>query len=97
MDSGWKFELDQPPAGNWIIVRIGHTSTGHTNATGGAGKGLECDKFNPAAIKLQFDNWFAKAFEKTDPALAKEVLKVFHVDSWECGSQNWSTIFQQRI
>ena len=56
-------------------------------------KGLECDKFNAAAIKLQFDNWFGKAFEKTDPALAKEVLKIFHVDSWECGSQNWSTNF----
>src|SRR5436190_3748299 len=82
-----------PPAGNWIVVRIGHTSTGHTNATGGGGKGLECDKFNPAAVKLQFDNWFARAFEKTDPALAKEVLKIFHVDSWECGSQNWSQAF----
>jgi len=88
------------PAGNWIIVRIGHTSTGQTNATGGAAKGLECDKFNAAAIKLQFDNWFGKAFvrkdsfgEKTDPALAKEVLKIFHVDSWECGSQNWSKNF----
>jgi len=81
------------PAGEWVIVRIGHTSTGHTNATGGAGVGLECDKFNAAAIKLQFDNWFAKAFSNTDPALAKEVLKVFHVDSWECGSQNWSNNF----
>lgn len=81
------------PAGNWVIVRIGHTATGHTNATGGAGKGLECDKFNPAAIKLQFDNWFAQAFEKTDALLAKEVLKIFHVDSWECGSQNWSAVF----
>ncbi|MCF3111699.1 DNA-binding protein [Niabella sp. CC-SYL272] len=89
-----------PPAGNWVIVRIGHTSTGHVNATGGAGKGLECDKFDPEAIQLQFNNWFAKAFEKTDPGLAKDVLKVFHVDSWECGSQNWSrnflTEFQQR-
>jgi hypothetical protein len=75
------------------VVRIGHTSTGQTNATGGAGKGLECDKFNATAIKLQFDNWFAKTFEKTDPALAKEVLKIFHVDSWECGSQNWSSNF----
>ena len=83
----------EAPAGNWVIVRIGHTSTGHTNATGGAGKGLECDKFNQAAIKLQFDNWFAQAFEKTDSSLAKEVLKVFHVDSWECGSQNWSSTF----
>jgi alpha-L-rhamnosidase len=80
-------------SGEWVVVRIGHTSTGHTNATGGAGAGLECDKFNATAIKLQFDNWFAKAFSNTDPALAKEVLKVFHVDSWECGSQNWSNNF----
>lgn len=80
------------PAGNWVIVRIGHTSTGHTNYTGGAGLGLECDKFNAKAVKLQFDNWFGKAFAQ-DTALAKEVLKVFHVDSWECGSQNWSANF----
>jgi alpha-L-rhamnosidase len=85
------------PAGNWVIVRIGHTSTGHTNATGGAGKGLECDKFNSAAIKIQFDNWFAKAFENTDPVLAKEVLEIFHVDSWECGSQNWSSNFKNEF
>ncbi|WP_460557852.1 glycosyl hydrolase [Ferruginibacter profundus] len=83
-----------PPSGQWIIVRVGHTSTGHTNATGGAGAGLECDKFNIRAIKLQFDNWFAKAFRNTDAKLAKEVLKVFHVDSWECGSQNWSDNFK---
>jgi hypothetical protein len=85
------------PPGNWVIVRIGHTSTGHTNATGGAGKGLECDKFNPVAIKLQFDNWFGQAFNKIDAALIKEVLKVFHVDSWECGSQNWSTTFRSQF
>lgn len=85
------------PEGNWVIVRIGHTSNAHTNATGGAGIGLEADKFNPTAIKLQFNNWFAKAFEKTDPALAKEVLKVFHVDSWECGSQNWSSNFKMEF
>ncbi len=72
---------------------MGHTSTGQTNSTGGAAKGLECDKFNAAAVRLQFDSWFGKAFEKTDPALAKSVLKIFHVDSWECGSQNWSSNF----
>jgi hypothetical protein len=85
------------PEGNWIVVRMGHTSTGHTNATGGGGIGLECDKFNAAAIELQFNNWFAKVFEKTDPALAREVLKVFHVDSWECGSQNWSSNFKNEF
>jgi hypothetical protein len=25
------------------------------------------------------------------------VLKVFHVDSWECGSQNWSTTFSNEF
>jgi hypothetical protein len=80
-------------AADWVIVRIGHTSTGHTNATGGGGIGLECDKFNTTAIKLQFNNWFGMAFTKTGKNLAKEVLKLFHVDSWECGSQNWSSNF----
>lgn len=96
LDANGNLQWSVPP-GNWVIVRIGHTSTGHTNATAGGGKGLECDKFNPAAIKLQFDNWFAQAFSKTDPALAKQVLKILHVDSWECGSQNWNTSFSNEF
>jgi hypothetical protein len=83
-----------PPAGtDWVIVRVGHTSTGHTNATGGGGRGLECDKFSTEATTLQFDNWFGKFYTATDPVLAREVIKVFHIDSWECGSQNWSKNF----
>ncbi|MEJ5963139.1 glycosyl hydrolase [Pedobacter immunditicola] len=82
------------PAGNWTILRVGHTSTGHKNATGGAGMGLEADKFNPEAVKLQFSNWYGEAIKQAGPALAKEVLSIFHVDSWECGSQNWSPLFR---
>ena len=81
------------PKGKWKLLRMGHTATGHTNATGGGGKGLECDKFDPKAVRKQFDNWYAQAFVKTDPALARRVLKYMHVDSWECGSQNWSDNF----
>lgn len=81
-------------AGKWTILRMGYTSTGHTNATGGAGIGLECDKFNPVAVKLQFDRWFNQAINKSGTALASRVLKIFHVDSWECGSQNWSPVFR---
>jgi len=84
----------QAPPGHWTILRIGHTSTGHTNATGGGAKGLECDKFNPEAIKLQFDRWFGEAIKQAGPELASRVLKIFHVDSWECGSQNWSPVFR---
>lgn len=80
------------PKGNWTILRIGHTSTGHTNATGGGGIGLESDKFNPKAIKLQFDNWYGEALRRGGPDIASKVLTTFHVDSWECGSQNWSPL-----
>ncbi|MBP6023530.1 glycosyl hydrolase [Ferruginibacter sp.] len=82
-----------PYNNNWVIVRIGHTSTGAVNSTAGGGKGLECDKFSTEATTLQFNNWFEKFYTETDAALAKEVIKVFHVDSWECGSQNWSKNF----
>ena len=81
------------PKGNWTILRIGHTSTGHKNATGGGGMGLECDKFNPAAVKLQFDSWYGEALKKVGADLAAKVLNHFYVDSWECGSQNWSPLF----
>ena len=81
------------PEGRWRIVRMGHTSTGHTNATGGGGRGLECDKFSVAAVSKQFDNWFGRIFTEVGPELTHRVLKVMHVDSWECGSQNWSAAF----
>lgn len=80
--------------GSWTILRVGHTSTGHTNATGGGGMGLECDKFNPEAVKLQFDSWYGEALKHGGPEIAQKVLTVFHVDSWECGSQNWSPLFK---
>ncbi len=85
------------PPGTWVILRIGHTSTGHTNYTGGGGLGLECDKFNPKAVRLQFDNWFGEIVKQAGPELASRVLNIFHVDSWECGSQNWSPVFQEEF
>ncbi|WP_235527289.1 glycosyl hydrolase [Pedobacter sp. Leaf41] len=92
----WKAPKGNLPAGqtSWTILRVGHTTTGHTNATAGGGKGLECDKFNPQAVKLQFDNWYGEALKHGGPDIAKKVLSVFHVDSWECGSQNWSPLFK---
>ena len=70
----------QAPEGNFTILRIGHTSTGHTNYTGGKGLGLECDKFNPEAVQLQFDNWFARVYKEVGDSLARKVLKVFHIE-----------------
>ena len=75
------------------IIRIGHTSTGHTNATAGGAKGLECDKFSPQAVSKQVDSWFG-LFKQRPHA---DVVKFLHVDSWECGSQNWGYQFAQEF
>lgn len=86
-----------PPPGVWTVMRFGHTSTGQQNSTGGGGLGLECDKFNPEAAKIQFEGWFGKAYKQIGEDLCSKVLKVFHVDSWECGSQNWSSQFPKEF
>ena len=71
------------------ILRIGHASTGHTNATAGGAQGLECDKFSATAVSKQVDTWFGAFMQRPH----SEVVKFMHVDSWECGSQNWSQNF----
>lgn len=81
------------PSNAYRIVRIGHTSTGYTNATAGGAKGLECDKFSSEAVSKQVDSWFG-LFKQRPHA---DVVKYLHVDSWECGSQNWSRNFAQEF
>ena len=83
----------QSGGGKVRILRFGHTTTGHTNATAGGGKGLECDKFSPVAVGKQIDHWFGE-FKKRPHA---NVVKFMHVDSWECGSQNWSRNFAEEF
>ena len=96
LDPQGRLTWDVPP-GRWTVIRVGHTSTGQTNYIGGKGLGLECDKFNPAAITLQFNKWFGEAVKQAGPELASRVLKVLYVDSWECGSQNWSPAFPEEF
>ncbi len=81
------------PEGTWRILRMGHTSTGHTNATAGGAKGLECDKFSKKAVEKQIDNWFGLFMKRPN----HKTIQYLHVDSWECGSQNWSQNFAQEF
>ena len=85
-------EIDLPK-GQWRILRMGHTSTGHTNATAGGAKGLECDKFSRQAVEKQVDRWFGLFMQRPN----HKAIKYLHVDSWECGSQNWSRNFAQEF
>ena len=88
---------DLPNRGTWRILRMGHTSTGMINETAGAAQGLECDKFTPEIVQLQFDNWFGMIYNRVGRDVAQRVIKFVHMDSWECGSQNWSKNFAEEF
>lgn len=61
----------------------------------------ECDKFNREVVRKHVKSWFASHFFADVPEqisfdheeLARRILKVMHIDTWNCGSQNWTDDF----
>jgi hypothetical protein len=94
-------QLDwQAPAGNWTIVRIGHTTTGaKCDPAPKGGTGLECDKFSKEALDFHFEHFFTKILGALAPLIAKSATGSI-IDSYEMGMQNWTAqfpeMFQQR-
>ena len=88
MNAGGLVSADLPQ-GHWMLLRMGHTSTGQMNATAGGGKGLEVDKMNRQAVDKLIDGWFLQFLKRPHSS----VVKYLHVDSWECATQNWSEHF----
>ena len=87
----------QAPAGEWTILRIGHTTTGAKNKPGPAGGiGLECDKFSRAAYDCHFEHFFGPLFDTLRPLAAKG-LAASVIDSYETGLQNWTAAFPQEF
>ena len=85
------------PDGHWIILRMGHTSTGSsTRPPVKGGNGLECDKLSAAAMDVHFTNMMGKLIAEVGP-LAGETLTTTHIDSWEVGSQNWTPAFREEF
>ncbi|HEY0946876.1 MAG TPA: glycosyl hydrolase [Opitutaceae bacterium] len=83
------------PPGEWIIMRVGYTTTGKTNhpATE-AGRGLEVDKFEADAVAHHFDAYDRKMIEAAG-GHAGSTFSIIETDSWEAGHQNWTQHFPQ--
>ena len=81
------------PPGNWTIQRIGFTPMGTLNkAAPDTGIGLECDKFNPAAISFHFNTMM----ENILPVMNEIKSKLgASIDSYEAGGQNWTSGFEK--
>ncbi len=85
------------PAGKWMVLRIGHTSTGVTNAPSPeSGRGLECDKLSKEGIEAQFAGMMGPLITDVGSAAGKTLVAT-HIDSWENGSQNWTTRMREEF
>jgi Beta-galactosidase/beta-glucuronidase len=81
-----------PPVGNWMILRIGFSLTGHENGPAPAeATGLEVDKLNREYVKNYVDGYL-KMYADTvgDSMMGKEGISYMLTDSIEVGPQNWT-------
>jgi hypothetical protein len=81
-----------PPAGTWVVLRIGYSLLGITNhpATPEA-TGLEVDKLDHYFVKDYFEKYL-DSYKETVGAdeMGKKGIQYVINDSWEAGSQNWT-------
>jgi hypothetical protein len=82
------------PAGDWTILRLGHTARGNkVNVPAWGGEGLECDKLSREAVDFDYDQTLKPVFQELGPELVKRAVAYCHVDSYEAGWQNWTRKF----
>ncbi len=91
---GW---LDwDAPAGNWVVFRFGHTTTGkenHPAPIGGAG--FEVDKMRREAVAAHFRDYPARILANAGPA--RKAITTVEIDSYEAGKQDWTPGFRDEF
>ncbi|MBI3852838.1 MAG: glycosyl hydrolase [Verrucomicrobia bacterium] len=87
------------PSGNWTVMRFGRTSTGaNTRPAPTPGLGLECDKFDKAALDSHYEHFVGALLRELGPDKRRDVgLTSLHIDSWEMGAQNWTANFREEF
>ena len=81
-----------PPDGNWMVLRIGYSLTGHENGPAPAeATGLEVDKLNREDVKNYLDGYLKMYADTAGPEnIGKDGISWLLTDSIEVGPQNWT-------
>lgn len=82
-----------PPAGKWIVLRIGYSLTGAINRPAAPeATGLEVDKLDSAAVKRYMETYISMYREAANGLIGKRGLRAIMFDSWESGYANWTPL-----
>ncbi len=81
-----------PPAGNWMVLRIGSSLTGHENGPAPAeATGLEVDKLNRDYVKNYVDGYLKMYADTVGTGrMGADGISYMLTDSIEVGPQNWT-------
>ena len=91
------------PEGRWTIMRFGVRNTGAVTSPAPApGLGFETDKMDTTAISHHLNNFVGEifryaGFQKRTSRSPYGGLAMLHFDSWEMGSQNWTSKFREEF
>lgn len=81
-----------PPAGRWVVLRLGYSLTGRANhPASAAGTGLEVDKLNREYVKRYMSD-FLDSYKGAVGAelMGRKGIQYVLTDSFEAGASNWT-------
>jgi hypothetical protein len=80
-----------PPAGPWVVLRMGFSLTGVTNHPASPeGTGLEVDKLSRADVRDYMLHYLDLYKDATGGLMGKQGLQYVISDSYEAGAANWT-------
>lgn len=80
-----------PPAGEWIVLRLGYSLTGRKNHPASPeATGLEVDKLDNVAVRKYIDTYLDMYKEATGGQMGASGLQYMVLDSYEAGHMTWT-------
>ncbi|MFD1142546.1 glycosyl hydrolase [Larkinella insperata] len=80
-----------PPAGNWVVLRLGYSITGRKNHPASPeATGLEVDKLDKVAVRKYIDTYLDMYKEATGGKMGAKGLGYMVLDSYEAGHMTWT-------
>ncbi|GAB4036308.1 glycosyl hydrolase [Spirosoma gilvum] len=80
-----------PPAGNWVVLRLGYSITGRKNHPASPeATGLEVDKLDKVAVRKYIDTYLDMYKDATGDQLGAKGLEYMVLDSYEAGHMTWT-------